>query len=403
MRKLKELLEKLLRSDKLRTVVTFATSAAAFAVANLLFADHLRPEVYGKLALIVAILAVGSPLAPLGLVFMVIRERLPPEPRLLLRCGATSLLVAIGSAAVGALVYGLGQVELAIVVAGVLGGGFVRLASGMLQSEERFVASTLASESINYLLLAAALGTVAVGAVSGIWPLTAVALGQLVIAAVIWVLLLAANRADPKPAVPLQLTKMLLLAATNAAMLVLFQVERFAIPMFLGLEQLAAFAVLAVFTIAPFRPIEFSTYRTLTPKLRRPGTGLDRRRLFLREVGETTALLAAIGLGLAVVTPFALTFLFGDKYHFTIGAVLAAIFGGQLRVARSLVSAAITALADQKGLAIWNGLAWVSVGASFLGGWLGSHWGFEGFLWGVALGGVANIVLTLPILRPHLQ
>ena len=34
------------------------------------------------------------------------------------------------------------------------------------------MASTLASESINYLLLAAALGAVAVGATSGIWPLT---------------------------------------------------------------------------------------------------------------------------------------------------------------------------------------------------------------------------------------
>ena len=114
-------------------------------------------------------------------------------------------------------------------------------------------------------------------------------------------------------------------------------------------------------------------------------------------------MLAAIGLGVAAVTPFVLTFLFGDKYHFTFGTVLAGVAGGQLRVARSLVSAAIAALADQKGLAIWNGVAWVSVGASFLGGWLGSPWGLEGFLWGVALGGLANIVLTLPILRPHLR
>ena len=266
MRKLRELLAKLLRSDKLRTVVAFATSAAAFAVANLLFADHLQPETYGKLALVVAILAVGSPLAPLGLAFMVVRERLPAEPRLLVRCGATSVLVAIGSAAVGALVYGLGKVELAIVLVGVLGGGFVRLASGMLQSEERFVASTLASESINYLLLAAALGAVAVGATSGIWPLTVVTLAQLLLAAAIWAALLAANRADPRPAAPLRLTEMLLLSATNAAMLVLFQVERFAIPMFLGLEQLAAFAVLSVFTIAPFRPIEFSTYSHPAPQ-----------------------------------------------------------------------------------------------------------------------------------------
>ena len=229
------------------------------------------------------------------------------------------------------MVYGLGRAELAIVAIGVIGGGFVRLAASMLQSDERYVASTLASESINYLLLAAALGAVAVGATTGdlaagdgrrspssswrpwsgrrCWPHT------------------AATRARRCRC---NMTEMLLLSATNAAMLVLFQVERFAIPMFLGLEQLAAFAVLSVFTIAPFRPIEFSTYRTLVPKMRRPGTGPERRRLFLREVGQISALLAALGLGIAVVTPFALSYLFGDKYHFPFGAVLAGVAGGQL-------------------------------------------------------------------------
>ncbi len=219
----------------------------------------------------------------------------------------------------------------------------------------------------------------------------------------VWAPLLAAHRSDPRPTVPVNMTELLLLSATNAAMLVLFQVERFAIPMFLGLEQLAAFAVLSVFTIAPFRPIEFSTYRTLVPKLRRCGSGPERRRLFLREVGQISALLAALGLGIAVVTPFALSYLFGDKFHFPFGAVLAGVVGGQLRVARSLVSAAITAVADKKALAIWNALAWVSVGASFFGGWLGSRWGLEGFLWGVVLGGLTNIALTVPILRPHLR
>jgi hypothetical protein len=74
-----------------------------------------------------------------------------------------------------------------------------------------------------------------------------------------------------------------------------------------------------------------------------------------------------------------------------------------LRVVRSMVAAAITALADRRGLALWNAAAWMSVGAAFLGGWVGSAWGLEGFLWGVVLGGATNVVLTLPLLPPHLR
>lgn len=400
---LKGLPARLLRSDKLRTSAAFAAGAVAFALANLLLAHHLQPAVYGVLALMVAITAVGGPLAPLGLAIMVVRDRTPADGRLLLYCLGTSTLVAVASAAVGAVAYGLAPAELVVVAVAVGGGGFVRLAAGVLQSEERFITSTLVSESANYLLLAAALIAFATGSSTALLPFALVAVAQLVLAGAVWVPLMAEQKAAQQPAKAMRLSEMLLLTGTSAATLVQIQVERFAIPMFLDLEDLAAFAVLAVFTIAPFRPIEFSTYRMLFPKLRRPGTGVERRKLFLKEVVQTSLLLLGIGLGLAVVTPLVLGFLFAGKYHFGIGAILAGILGGQLRVARSLVSAAISALADRQGLAIWTIASWLSVGVAFLGGWVGSAWGFEGFLWGVALGWVANIAFTVPVVVPHLR
>ena len=400
---LKALLAKLLRSDKLRTSAAFAAGAVAFALGNLLLAHHLQPAVYGIVALMVAIAAVGGPLAPLGLAIMVVRDRTPADRRLLLYCLGTSTLVAFASAAVGAVAYDLAPAELVVVAIAVGGGGFVRLAAGVLQSEERFIASTLVSESANYLLLAAALIALATGLTTALLPFALVAIAQLVLAGAVWAPLMAEQKVAQHPATPMRLSEMLLLTGTSAATLVQIQVERFAIPMFLNLEDLAAFAVLAVFTIAPFRPIEFSTYRMLFPKLRRPGSALERRRLFLKEVVQTSLLLLGIGLAIAVVTPLVLGFLFGGKYHFSISAVLAGIVGGQLRVARSLVSAAISALADQRGLAIWTIAAWISVGAAFVGGWVGSAWGFDGFLWGVALGWVANIALTVPVVVPHLR
>ena len=400
---LRPLIGKLLGSNKLRTSGAFIAAAVAFAAANLLFADHLQPAVYGVLALSVAIIGVGSPLAPLGLGIMVVRQHLPAEPRLLLRCAATSAVVAAGAAAVGGVAYGLGATEMTVILVAVASGGFIRLASAILQSEERFVASTLVSESMNYLLLLAALLTIVTGTTAAVWPLAVVAVAQLVLGFVIWTPLLAAGRHAARPPAELRLSEMMLLTGTNAANLVQLQLERFAIPMFLDIETLAAFAVLAVVTIAPFRPIEFGTYRTLLPRLRRPATGPERRRLFLREVAQTSLVLLALGLVLMIVTPLVLGYMFAGKYHFSLGTVLAGIAGGQLRVLRSLVSAAIAALADQRGLAFWNAAAWLSVAAAFLGGWLGSAWGLEGFLWGVALGGAVNIALTVPVVWPHLR
>src|SRR3954447_1676710 len=337
---LKALLAKLLRSDKLHTSAGFAAGAVAFALANLLLAHHLQPAVYGVVALMVAITAVGGPLAPLGLAIMVVRNRTPANHRTLLYCAATSTLVAIVSAGVGAVAYALTPAEVVVVAVAVGGAGFVRLAAGVLQSEERFIASTLVSESANYLLLAAALIIFAVGLTTALWPMALVAVAQLVLAGAVWQALMAEHKAAEHPATPMRLSEMMLLTGTSAATLIQGQVERVAIPMSLGIESLASFAVLAVFTIAPFRPLEFSTYRTLFPKLRRSTTGPERRRLVVTEAVQISLLLVAIGLALLIATPLVLTFLFGGKYHYSIGAILAGIVGGQLRVARSLVAAA---------------------------------------------------------------
>ena len=156
----------LLRSGKLRTGLVFGLAALAFAAANLLLAHGMAPEAYGMVSLVVALMAVGGPLAPLGLAPIVVREHLPATPRLLGQCAATSALVAAATAAVAAAVYRLagGRARRA---GGRGGRGRLHPAGGgaVLQSEERFVASTLASESMNYLLLLAAVGVFALAPV----------------------------------------------------------------------------------------------------------------------------------------------------------------------------------------------------------------------------------------------
>ncbi|HEX6010742.1 MAG TPA: hypothetical protein VFY87_02840 [Geminicoccaceae bacterium] len=396
----------LLRSGKLRTGLVFGLAALAFAGANLLLAHQMAPEAYGMVSLVVALTAVGSPLAPLGLAPIVVREHLPATPRLLGQCAATSALVAAVTAAVAAAVYGLPAVELGALVAAVVGGGFIRLAAAVLQSEERFVASTLASESMNYLLLLAAVGVFALGPAAPAWPLGFAAAAQLALAGGVWVRLLATEgRRDAAAAIgtPPWLAEMLLLTGVTGAAVILLQVERFAIPLFLDLETLAGFAVLAVFAIGPFRPVEVGTYRTLMPRLRRAASPKERRRALLREAAHTAAVLVPLGLALLVAIPVALALFFPGKYQFALGTVLAAVVGGQLRVARSVIAAALSALADRPGLAWWNAVSWASVAAAFVGGGIGSRWGLQGLLWGVAAAGVANIALSLPLIVRHLR
>jgi hypothetical protein len=333
---------------------------------------------------------------------MVVRQNLPARQGLLLRCGVTSSLVAAAAAAFGVVFYGVSPSAATIVALAVFCGGYIRLASGVLQVEERFVASTLMSESMNYLLLGAAVIAVLAGVGSYLEPMLLVAVAQFALAATIRLRLLAAASAADGPAAKPRLSEMVLFTGTNAALLVLQVVERFAIPMFLDIEALAAFAVLAVFSIAPFRPIEFGIYRTLLPRLRRPASGAERRRMLVKEAIQTLWLTMLLGLALAVVTPLVLGYLFAQKFEFGMSAALAGIVGGQIRVARSMASAVIAALADRASLVWWNAAAWVSVGAAFMGGWIGSKWGLGGFLWGVALAGIGNFVLALSLLQRSL-
>jgi hypothetical protein len=123
----------------------------------------------------------------------------------------------------------------------------------------------------------------------------------------------------------------------------------------------------------------------------------------LREAAQTAAVLVPLGLALLVAIPVAMALFFPGKYAFTTGTVLAAVVGGQLRVARSVVAATLSALADRPGLAWWNAVSWASAAAAFVGGGIGSRWGLQGLLWGIAAAAAANIALSLPLIARHLR
>ena len=394
---LRNLVLRLLGSGKVRTSAAFLVGAVAFAVANLLFAGHLSPGAYGTLALVVAIIAAGVPIAPFGVAVVVVRKHLSLERSLMLRCAFTSTLVGFAVAIIAGYVYGLAPALLLVIAFTIIGGGFTRIVAARLQSEERFLASTLVSEGGNYVLLIAAVGTLTLNLNGALLPLAFVGISQLLLAAILAMRLVGTTPVQTPTHPKFPFWEMLLLTGTNAATMVLLQLERFAIPVLLDVEMLATFAVLAVFTMAPFRPVEVSTYRTLLPRLSRSNSAKQRSRLLLREARQAVFLFAVLGVLIAALTPVVVKLMFSGKYEFTLSMTLAGIVIGQLRVVRSMFAATIAALADPRGLAVWNSIAWISVVTTFVGGWIGSRWALQGFLWGVALGGVLNAVLTLPL------
>lgn len=193
-----------------------------------------------------------------------------------------------------------------------------------------------------------------------------------------------------------------LITGTDAATVILMQIERLAIPIVLDLEALALFAILAVFGVAPFRPVEVSVYRTL---LTRVGRAPKEERLALvrRELARTALLVAVVSALVATLTPHVFAFLFADKYEISFLLLLGAIVAGQLRVLRGLIAAVISACAAPRELAVWNLYLWLIVGTTLLGGWSGARWGLTGFVWGVNAGAALNALLTLPLMLRHLQ
>src|SRR5687768_9014753 len=91
------LIQKLMSQPTLRTTAVFAISGFAFAMGTLLLARTMQVEEFGNLALAIALFNVFGLLAPIGIDQILLRHKIDPGPRLLMR-------VILTGAAVGLLV-----------------------------------------------------------------------------------------------------------------------------------------------------------------------------------------------------------------------------------------------------------------------------------------------------------
>ena len=92
-----------------------------------------------------------------------------------------------------------------------------------------------------------------------------------------------------------------------------------------------------------------------------------------------------------------------DRYRFSGSLVLAALVAGWAKLLTPSSKATVTALADDRQLALVNLSGWASVALSVVGAVAGSRWGLTGVIYGVSLGWLARSVAALVITFRHLH
>ena len=394
----------LLHSPALQAAALHGVAGLGFALANLLFARALPTTDYALLALAVALINLGCPLAPLGLQGVVVRTGLEATPALLWRGLLTATTLGLVLGLVGIFVYDLAPSHSALIGAAIVGGGTAVLASARFQRAERFPISIALSQASSYVLLIAATLVMALGIEGVGFPLAAVAAGQVFVSLWGWHRLLRERHASRQVGRQrFRWMLALLLAGVSCSVQLMAQLERLVIPKLLSLEDLAVFSVLAAIVAAPFRMLQMGVGRTLVPRLRNASTVAARRRLLLEEAAIVLMVATLGGVAVWFVLPFLSRSVLAGKYEFSNDIVLAILVIGLIRVLNVFVNSINTALGQGRELVYLNGLMWLSVGFAVLGAVIGSRWGLPGTIYGIGAGWLVRLLLASYLAFPHLR
>jgi O-antigen/teichoic acid export membrane protein len=390
------------QSATLRTVGVYTASGFGFAGANLILARVLPAVEYGLVTLVIALVNLGFSLATLGLDGVVNRRHVEAGPDLLRRSAGAALVVGLGLAATGFLLY---KLPLAIVLAifvCTVAGGIMMVAAAKFQSEQRFGISLSLSQSPNLVLLVAALILVLTGSRTAWHPIAILAAG-FVVAAVIGWWLLRCGRWERISTAEFSWTEALSFAGLNAAGLILLQLDRLLIPHLLSVQDLATYGVLAAIAGSLFRMLSLGVGYTLVPQLRAADSVGERRRLISREARLVSVVLVAGVAALWLITPWIERWVLADKYHLSWALLLAAIISGMVRVTNAFTKSVVSALATTSELAWINVLGWGAVALAVVAAFGGARWGLAGVIYGVTMGGVMRALTALYFAVRHLR
>lgn len=397
------LMQKLMKQPTLRTTAVFAISGSAFAIGTLLLARTMQVEEFGNLVLAVALFNVFGLLAPIGLDQVLLRHRVDPGPKLLMRLiltgSALGLLVGFGFMwATDALIADAAAVSLSIISGGVVA-TLVALSRSYEQEGYALLLATMAS----WILLAIGLLSLTLPNEKASLYLILFASGNLAAAIWGWLRISNKHRVPIHEQVKIPWNEAFSLLGIAAIGTLAIQFERLIIPATIGIEALALFSVIASVAIFPFRLLTASAGFSLVPKLRATNDARLRRKLVRVEFFSIISLLLASAIVIVAVAPYIIDLLTGGRYQIGINIAIAACLNGSGKVFQALPRAVLTGCGSEKEIARLNRLGAFGLCTTVIGAVIGAQWGLVGLLYGVAIGSMAANLPAMLLARRSLR
>jgi O-antigen/teichoic acid export membrane protein len=392
------------KSPALRVAAAFAFGGASFTIGNLILARVLSAEEYGLVSLIVGLVSVATLVAPLGIDLVITRRGLRLGRYLRRAAFLSSLVVALLTAGIGAILYHLQAPLLVCVFIATVTLGIVQATAAHFQSQANFAISVPLFQAMNWALIPIGVITALVAASTAIVPSAILAVSGAIAAAIGWALV--AQKSQNLEA-PLRTTGLwseaISLMTVTAASAVFLQLERLVIPPTVGIKDLAIFGVLAALVGSPFRVVQAAVGYSVIPALRAAHTVADRRQLLRRECLVVAAAMLLASLGIWIVAPRIAHWLLAGRYELTNSLMIATLISGVLKVLSAFGTAIVNALAPENGLRVMSIASWACIGLAIAASFAAAPWGLIGVLYAISVGWLARCIVAAWVSLPHLR
>lgn len=398
------MLRALYQSPALRAATAFGLAGAAFTIGNLILARGFSAQQFALISLVIGVISVSGPSAPLGLDLVIARRGLSFTSRLRMTVLVASVAIAIATACIVAVLYGLNTTLVCAIFVATAAVGVSQATAAHFQGRRQFAEALPYFQMSNWALVPIALVSVAFHFTTAMVPCALIALAALTTSLVGWKRIAKLTHGDPSdfPGQSLWREALSLMTISTASGLFL-SLERLVIPMTVGIEHLALFGVAVSLVGSPFRMIQGAVSFTIIPRLREAKSVEQRRHLLLHEFILIGAVLGPASVAIWIVAPFLSHWFFGGRYDLSSALIVAMLISGILKVLSSFSTSVVNALASGTGLRLLSAASWVCIALAALLAYAGRSWGLCGVIYGISLGWLARCAVAIWISAPLLR